>query len=77
MRTNLRLPISALIIATTLVACGRKTADTAANDDFKRDLQTMGLSEASIHEIIPDATRPSASEPPSPQVPSVPTARAA
>ena len=39
MRTNLRLPISALIIATTLVACGRKTADSAANADFKRDLQ--------------------------------------
>jgi hypothetical protein len=39
MRINLRLPISALIITTTLVACGRKTADTASNDDFKRDLQ--------------------------------------
>ena len=39
MRTTLRLPISTLVIATALVACGRKAADTASTDDFKRDLQ--------------------------------------
>jgi hypothetical protein len=39
MQINLRLPISVLVIATALVACGRKNSDSASNDDFKRDLQ--------------------------------------
>ena len=38
MRTSLKLPISAALLATALVACG-KSKDTASQDDFKRDLQ--------------------------------------
>ena len=39
--------------------------------DFKRDLQTLGLDEAGIHDIIPDASRP---QPPSPAPPVTPVA---
>jgi hypothetical protein len=43
--------------------------------EFKRDLQNMGLDEAQIHEIIPDATAaPSPTPPaPAPPVPPAPT----
>jgi hypothetical protein len=37
--------------------------------DFKRDLQTLGLDEAGIHDIIPDATRPDSSPPVTPVQP--------
>jgi hypothetical protein len=37
--------------------------------DFKRDLQTLGLDEASIHDIIPDAARPDATPPVTPVQP--------
>jgi len=45
---------------------------------FKRDLQNLGLTEAGIHEIIPDATRPTESDGPTPPtVSNLPAVRAA
>jgi hypothetical protein len=70
-------PTEASALMTRFGYRGAVRAGLARMRDFKRDLRTLGLSETSIHEIIPDASRPSTPETPAPVQPETPVGRAA